>query len=83
METIDDVADFLEPFEDTININLLEDNKYDTGNYVMLKNEFLNELYSKDFTIQGISSSEFYIDINSKEITIQISNFRLDSEIDF
>jgi len=83
MYTLDDIADFLEQFEDTINIDLLEDDKYEINNYVMLKEDFLNELHSKTITILGISSSEFYVIHKSKEITIQISDFQLDSGIDF
>ena len=78
-----DVKEFLTQFEDTVVVNVLEDNKYEVGTYTMLGEDLLHDMVTKKVKVDGIGSREFYIVRNQTDYTIQVSNFELDTHCDF
>jgi hypothetical protein len=78
-----DLIEFLEIFTDTIQVTILEDNKYHIGDFTILQDNLIDDLKSKNVSYQGFSEREFYIVKENIEFTLQVSDFELDRTLDF
>jgi len=79
-----DLIDFMEQFDDTVEVTILEDNKYIIEEYVMLGSDLIADMTRRNLKYDGFGSSEFYIvKDNGEEFTVQVSNFQLDSNCEF
>lgn len=80
-EDLKKVKEWLENFEDVIEINILEYNKYlVVEKAVFKKEEFIQALSKKNFELEGLGSREFYIEMTDS-FTIQVSNFEYETEL--
>jgi phosphoketolase len=80
---IKDLQDFMEQFEDTVVVNILEDNKYEIDTFTMIGSDLIEDMIDKKVSFNGFGSNEFYIIRNDTEYTIQVSNFKLDTSCEF
>ena len=89
---IDNITQWLnDNFNEEIVVNILEDNKYQHGNenIPFNTNTFIIELSKYNFKLDSIGSKEFYITLidfktneELKDLTIQVSNFEFETELD-
>ena len=79
---LNEIIEWLNQFNEAISVVVLEDNKYVTIDDTFEKETFIRNISTYDFNLQGVSEKEFYISVDNKEYTIQVSNFEFESELD-
>ena len=75
---LDKIIEWLEKFNEELNVIILEDNIHTVKELNIKKDQFIRELSKNDFSLNGIGSNEFYLTINNSEFTFQVYNFEFD-----
>ena len=84
MNEFNDIREFLTQYEEEITVCILEDDKHEVETINMYNHQLIDTLSNyKNLTVAGVGSRQFYVVIEDREFTFQISNLEFTSTLSF